>query len=200
MPDAHSNSNQYQAKLNALQSEKNEGSKKVIYSLFSSTEKLKFWQDHFIIASKLATVKSDAQKMSLISELSSYLTNNVFEDNSDEQNIFLAYNLPTWLKKAESIFHKTELSDLLLSNFQESNPQIDNTIKTKVDYMPEDPVDCFCHVGNTGYSCKQLQVGFPSGVTQVYGMCEEGNRVCKTSNRGCGFLWLEKCNGSHCNY
>lgn len=81
----------------------------------------------------------------------------------------------------------------------------DNTkpISQKLTYRysddPPPPPDCFCHVGNFGYSCKKWSYGFPSGITVEYGLCESGSS-CGGSGAGCGLLWLESCYGGHCNF
>lgn len=202
-PDVNADNglDQYRIKLRSLQNEKSQSSKKVIYSLFSSSEKLKFWQDHFIIASKQATVKNDDNKLSLISELSSSLNTSVFEENADEQHVFLAYTMPRWLEKAESVFDTKELSSLILNNYQEFSSIPEFSIQKKSNFIADEPpVDCFCNVGTKGFICQQLSLGFPNIIQVTYGICEEGNRPCTTSKRGCGLLWLESCNGSHCNY
>lgn len=199
----NSASAEYLIKLNTLRNETNQSSKKVIYTMFSSSDKLKFWQGHFLIASKQAPFRKKEEKLFLISELASSIKREIFEGDTNAKDIFLNYTIPLWLERAEKVFSKEELTDLLLFNYQDLHQESNSIalITPKASYIADEPpVDCFCHVGNVGYACKQLQIGFPSGITVVYGNCEEAERACSRSTRGCGLLWLESCNGSHCNY
>ena len=196
------NTRNYEILLSRVKNESNSQLQKLYYATFTNEEKLKFWKDHFLIAISKKNYISNPDKIDLITELNNNLKKEIFDLNSDARNIFLTYIIPTWLKKSENIFSKEEVSELLLYNYQVNSIEVlQDSGKIKNNALPDEPsVDCFCHVGNTGYTCKQLSMGFPSGVSIKYGVCEEASNKCKTTTFGCGILWAESCTGSHCNF
>ncbi len=199
----------YLKKLELFKQELNPVVRKQMYTLFNPDEKLTFWKDHFLIAVNLPQFNTDERKVTLINLLKSSLTREAFNGNSEARNIALSYTIPAWQQKASGIFSQEELVDLLLYNFQEpAEPPSDlqkrklSFINTNDDTEPVDAVGCYCHVGNTGYTCKKtvITVGIPTSVSISYGICEQASIACTPGSWGCGFLWFESCNGSHCNY
>lgn len=161
-----------------------------LFNLLSGKEKFQFWKENLANVQKLTSVKNNALKIALIQELSASISSEVFEEGSNQNIIFKNYTSAIWVKKAAQAFSKEELYDYFFDHQQ---------IQTNLVGEPNVLADCFCHVGNSGYSCKQTSVGFPSGVTIKHGMCEQPTD-CKESSSGCGLLWFESCNGGHCNY
>ncbi|MFM7645866.1 MAG: hypothetical protein ACKO41_04040 [Sphingomonadales bacterium] len=64
--------------------------------------------------------------------------------------------------------------------------------------------DCFCHVGQVGFSCTSSTLTV-SGIPPKYeyqvtqGVCVRP-RDCVGTQSGCGWFWYYSCNGSVCNF
>jgi hypothetical protein len=157
---------------------------KQMYSAMTAEEKYNIWIDH--LTAMQGRFSGNSQQEALILQLKGKLSPGVFTDDSHDQIVFMNYYTPQWMGYAKQVFNDKEIYDLVFEN-------------KNLPYEESSTPDCFCHVGNSGYSCKKWSIGFPSGVTVEYGMCENAY-ACNYSRRGCGFLWVESCNGSHCNY
>lgn len=201
----------YLKKLELFKQEPDPVVRKQMYALFNPDEKLTFWQDHFSIAVNLPQFNTDERKVTLINQLRSTLTREAFNGNSEARNIALAYTIPAWQQTASGIFSREQMVDLLLYNFQEPTEPPSEPQQRKLSFVnandddnsePTEAAGCYCHVGNTGYSCKKTVItfGIPTSVSFSYGICEQASIACRTGSSGCGFLWFESCNGSHCNY
>lgn len=160
-----------------------------IYNQLSADEKFSYWDAHLRFCED-SLAAGFPEKASAIASLRGSLKTSIFEDESDAATVFLNYTLPVWLTNAEKVLTEVEIFELTMQN----------KFLPNVNIVPEvDNAECFCHVGNKGYSCKKMELGFPSGVTITYGICEAPD-PCEGSRRGCGFLWLQSCSGGHCNF
>lgn len=161
-----------------------------VYSEMSAQEKYDLWKKHFQYVKDSHAVGGDAEKRKLVQELENALSVDIFVDESNAQSVFLEYTGPQWMAKAKLVLSDEEIYDVTMENAVLRTPPADD-----IGQLPK----CFCHVGNSGYSCKKLSLSFPWGATIEYGICEN-NGPCRYSRRGCGFLWLESCDGAHCNF
>jgi hypothetical protein len=165
---------------------KNIEAKKLIYSELKSDEKYKIWINHF--DEKITYYKNNSKKTKLIVKLKSLLVKNIFINNSKESRIFKSYSWPIWLNEAKNLLSDKEIYELA---YETNSTEI-------IDVIDNQPVDCFCHVGNQGYSCKTYTVGFPTVVVNI-GICVAG-ASCNGKSNGCGLLFLESCNGANCSF
>lgn len=195
----------FELKILKYQNEANPGIKKIIYRLFTETEKVKFWKMHFKLALQKQSYTSNQSAVNLIHDLDNMINEEMFIDGSKANYLSKAYYMPLWLKKAESVLNKNQIGELVYTNYlDEVKPEIihPEQIKkqnTMLGSGPEVVADCFCHVGETGFSCKRTDIGFPSGVTVKIGICEQAY-ACNSANSGCGWFWLSSCDGGHCNF
>ena len=173
-----------------------------VYNLLTAPEKYKLWWDHLMKAKLQFQTARQYDKVALVEQLLSNIRVSLFSDDpalQQESEIFMNYFVPLWNASAEQVFSEMELYDLV------SDPTVEvigeRTAPPDMGEVPVDggPAPCFCHVGTKGYTCKKMTVGFPSGISWVIGVCEKVGD-CDPSRRGCGFLWLQSCNGNHCNY
>ncbi len=165
-----------------------------IYNLMKETERYNLWFNHLKNAKKQFTDNRETSKANLVAQLMEHLSVGIFASfSSTEKDVFLNYFIPSWLNNARTTFTSLEIYDL---TFDPTSVSIGNRASLPPD---EGSANCFCHVGNSGYSCTKVTVSFPWGVTVSNGMCE-GSVECRASMLGCGLLWLESCNGGHCNY
>jgi len=74
-----------------------------IYAEMTPREKLDVWQCHFIAFMKIDSIKNNAAKIGVISELYNELTVEVFAEESDESVVFLEYHVPVWLQQAVQV-------------------------------------------------------------------------------------------------
>jgi hypothetical protein len=177
----------------------NLSAKKQVYSLLTSEVKFDLWVEHIDRLMAGSMIAQNNQKKELIKELRSFITKEIFENNSKEKEVVLSYYAPKWLAKAEKVFTGKEVYEIVYDNVFFAPVKINaNSKGNLLAAVPSEEVDCFCHVGNSGYSCKKLVITLPPEVT--YGICEQGSLPCKNSSNGCGFLFLESCNGNHCNF
>ena len=198
--------NAYRLKVVKFQNQEDPGLKKMLYRLFSSEEKLMFWKEHISISLQKESYKTNPKAIALIHELENMLSKEMFEDGSSANSISSAYFKPIWLKNAETVFTSKQIGELVYSNFLDkqniikSNTTIARNAQTVIVKTPnfEKLVNCFCEVGETGFSCKKTEIGFPSGVTVTIGICERAN-PCE-EHSGCGWFWAYDCNGGHCNF
>lgn len=195
----------FEIKLFKYQNEDNPGVRKIIYRLFTETEKVKFWKTHFKLALQKESYASNEAAVSLIHDLDNMIKPEMFIDGSNANYISKAYFMPLWLKKAETVLDKNQIGELVYANFLDEIKPVTvkpEQIKKQITMLgsgPEIVADCFCHVGETGFSCKRTDIGFPSGVTVKIGICEQAY-ACNSSNSGCGWFWLSSCDGGHCNF
>ena len=175
--------------LNALQNATSTDARTQIYLGMSAAERYALWKDHFSVWKDSPVLKNNPAKLQLVQELENSLNVEIFADSSEAQTVFLNYTFQNWLYFASQLFTDDELFELTMQNIV---VPVQSNI---VDNLP----DCFCHVGNTGYKCKKVSVGFPLVFQVDYGMCELAT-PCDASRLGCGAFWLESCNGAHCNF
>ena len=135
-----------------------------------------------------------ADKVSLINDLMANLEVSLFNNNSSKSDIFSNYFIPIWRKNAKNVFTEFELYDLA---FEPSADPVGNV--TAPPELPGGIANCFCHVGESGFSCRKVSVGFPSGITITNGVCQLVGD-CTYSHPGCGWFWLSSCSGNHCNF
>jgi hypothetical protein len=173
--------------VTALQLAARDGARDQVYVQMSSQEKYDLWKQHFKYLKD--DLRSDPDKVVSIENLESCLTVKLFEPESDERATFLAVTLPGWIEKVKGIFSDEELFEVIMENRAAPVVPVQTDIHTP---------DCFCHVGNNGYKCKKIKLSIPPSLD--YGVCEQGSTVCDYSRYGCGALWLESCNGSHCSF
>jgi hypothetical protein len=186
--------------LNSLRTSNDFQSRIQVYNLMTADEQFRLWYDHLTLARGQFENNAQSEKVALVEQLFSNLKVELFKGDRDnaELDVFLNYFVPLWNDQASRVFTALELYDLV------SDPTAEE-IGVKVAPMeigtsPGGSVpDCFCHVGTSGFSCRRISVGIPSGIVITNGICElVGN--CSYSRRGCGFLWLSSCNGNHCNF
>lgn len=196
---------EFEMKLLKFQNEDNPGVKKIIYRLFTAQDKVKFWKTHFNLALQNQPYLRSEIAKDLIQELNKMINPEMFIDGTNSNSLSKAYYMPVWLKKAELVLTKNQINELVFSNFLDiqkpttiGQDQIKKQV-TKLGDGPEIVADCFCHVGETGFSCKKTTIGFPSGVTVTIGICEQAY-ACNSSSSGCGWFWLSTCDGGHCNF
>ena len=166
-----------------------------MFNLLTASEKYELWYEHLLDAKDQFFHEQD--KVDMIDYLLSNMDSSIFIANSYENDVFTNYFVPIWIDSAKNFFSDLEIYDLTF----DVTAEVIGEEETE-EFMPPDdgPVNCFCHVGNTGYSCKKISIGFPSGITIQYGVCEQGHSSCNSSSLGCGFLWLQSCNGNHCSF
>lgn len=172
-----------------------------VYNLLTGPEQYKIWRDHLLKARLQFQAAYSYDKVALIDQLLANINLSLFMDDQASQDklaVFLNYFVPVWNSSAETVFSEMELYDLV------SDPTVEVIgERTAPPDMGEEPSDksapCFCHVGEKGYKCRKMTVGFPSGVNWVMGICEKVGD-CDYSRRGCGFFWFSSCNGNHCNF
>ena len=170
-----------------------------IYDLLSADEKFSLWNDHLIKARAQFVSANQIDKVSMVDELSTNMSRNIFKEGmqySSSVDVFLNYFVPLWLRKARTVFNELEIYDLTFNPLVKVVGEREAPSEIGVGSGGTVP-DCFCHVGVTGYSCRRISVGIPSGVVITNGMCEKSGD-CMYFRRGCGFLWLSSCNGNHC--
>jgi hypothetical protein len=170
----------------ALQLAARDGARDQVYVQMSAQQKYDLWKEHFKYLKD--SIRSEADKVASIENLESSLTVKLFEPESDEQATFLAVTLPNWIEKVKGIFSDEELFEIIMEN------RVASVATVETDFHAP---GCFCHVGNNGYKCKKIKLSFPPSLD--YGVCELGS-ACDYSRYGCGALWLESCNGSHCSF
>lgn len=153
------------------------------------------WVKHVNEYKNLNSIRKNPDKQAAIDALLTHIRAGIFVRNSKEAVIFLNYTFPAWLSLHGKRLSQRELYDLCFDPLQLSS------MEAGQEYELEDAANapCFCHIGNSGYSCKKLSIGIPSGVTVEYGICESGSD-CAFKTIGCGVFWLESCNGSHCSF
>lgn len=169
------------------------------YNLLSPMEQFTIWKEHLIKAKKYYIKANDTVKANSINQLLSTLPESIFyTTDTTSRDIFLNYTIPTWRQTAELIFSQEEIYDIVFDPTKDNIGGEGGTLTGRAA-PPASTVDCFCHVGTSGFSCKKTSFGFPSGITIETGICEtQGD--CTYSRRGCSWLWLSSCNGSHCSF
>jgi len=167
-----------------------------IFNAMPASERFQLWKEHLREAATGFAAQGAANKAASVNELLAELQESVFEQDSYAADVFTGYFLPAWASKASKIFDQVELYKLTFDPTADVNSL---TAPGDVGTGLEDGVGCFCHVGNSGYSCRTISVSIPLGVTIKNGICENTG-ACTVSNLGCGFLWLSSCNGNHCNF
>lgn len=166
-----------------------------VFDLLSKQERYVLWHDHLVKAKEQFVNENNTTRANSISELLANLTPEVFDVSSKASAVFSNYFMPKWVESARPAFTPAEIYDI---GFDPSADIIGRT-------APEDiggglgGANCFCHVGTSGFSCRRIEVGFPSGVSIVNGICERTG-TCTGSSTGCGWLWLQSCSGDHCNF
>lgn len=158
--------------------------KKLIYSQLDPEDRYKIWINHFDNVIKL----NPPPKSTIILKLRSLINMGMFRENSEERLIFLNYEYPIWIKEAKAILTDQEIYNLVY----------EATNTATVADGGNQPVECFCHVGNNGFSCKTYTIGFPTMEMNI-GLCVAG-ATCTGSKYGCGVLFLESCNGANCAF
>jgi len=186
------------ADITQLRTEADPESRIQFFNLLSAQERFDLWQQHLTRARDQFVNAGITAKYLLVEKLLSNISVTLFSDKAGvELDVFLNFFAPTWKDHAQKVFTEQELYDLTFDPFAEkigvrpAPPEIGTT--------PDPIPSCFCHVGTSGYACRKISVGFPSGVTITNGICEFVGD-CRYNRRGCGFLWLYSCNGSHCNF
>lgn len=181
------------AAIEKFKEERNLETSRQMYLGMSASERHQVWLDHFTDYKRNSNVSTDSRKMELIGDLEAALSTGIFENGvRNATDVFINYTLPKWTKKAEKVFSPIEIYDLMFEN------RVTEPV-TEIGSVGSPIAECFCHVGNNGYSCKLVKAGIPSGLEIINGVCEF-TVDCKSSRVGCGALWLSSCNGSHCNF
>lgn len=169
-----------------------------MYNLLSKDARFKMWNDHLVKARQQFLSAGQKSKVVLVDDALANLASNVFAEQSRDAEIFSNYFIPTWSAKAKKVFTDKEIYDLVF------DPAADpiGTLVAPPDIGGGDqtPPSCFCHAGESGFSCRKITVNFPTGVTIVNGICENSSVVCNPSSTGCGWFWIYSCNGNHCNF
>lgn len=166
-----------------------------LFNMLNTQEKFNLWHAHLLQARNEYAVNGNTNALVKIDELLANLTPEVFEADSKASTVFSNYFMPQWNVSAQKFFSPEELYNICF------DPAAD--IMKLV--APDDvgggggQASCFCHVGASGFSCRKIQVGIPSGVTIVNGICERSGE-CKGAGTGCGWFWLQSCYGDHCNF
>jgi hypothetical protein len=166
-----------------------------VFDLLSEQERYVLWRDHLVKAKEQFINEKNEAGVNSISELLANLTPEVFDVSSKASAIFSNYFMPNWVASSRSVFTPAEMYDI---GFDPSVKIIGRTAPEDIGGGPGG-ANCFCHVGTSGFSCRKIEVGFPSGVSIVNGICERTG-ACTGSSTGCGWLWLQSCSGDHCNF
>jgi len=174
------------SRIEKYYSTKNIEAQKLIYSELNSFEKYKIWIYHF--DEKIRQFSNNSKKRSIIAKLKSLMVHSIFIQNSKESRIFKSYSWPIWVKEAQNVLSNKEIYELV---YETNSSEV-------IDVIDNQPVECFCHVGNQGYSCKTYTIGFPTIEVHI-GLCVAGGS-CNGSTKGCGLLFLESCNGANCAF
>jgi hypothetical protein len=191
-------------KLQTLSQQKSPESIKQVYNLLSKSEKCEYWKRHLQLVLSDENTTNDLEKKKLIKELLSLLKPAIFDPKSPEHGVFLAYEFQIWRQKASEFFTEQQLYEILNENRQNiSTARVVTNSNTNIydEFIPpnEGSVGCFCNAGSSGFSCKLISIG--SGDLIKYGMCEApSSHPCASSSSGCGWFWLQACNGAHCNF
>lgn len=166
------------------------------FSLLTPAEKFQLWQGHILNAKAQFEASGERRKVASIDQLLANLTVEVFDENSTgASDVFLNYFMPIWSSSAANIFTELEVYDIT------SNP----AAQVIGRFAPEDigggleggGANCFCNVGTSGFSCRRITVSLPPSITN--GICERTAAICE-ERRGCGWFWLNMCNGNHCQF
>jgi hypothetical protein len=168
------------------------------YNLMTPAEKYKLWADHWEKAKEFFSGKSESTKVAMLDSMMAAISENSFDSTKTEYSVLNGYWIPKWQNDLTSVFTDDEIYDLSF------NPKTDSVGKAAppdlgFDLGGDGAVNCFCHVGTNGFSCKKLSVGFPN-IGYDYGTCEQGVQACTYKRYGCSWLWMSSCNGNHCNY
>lgn len=165
------------------------------YSLLLPSEKYKLWRDYWLRAKAQFTASRETAKVNLVDRLLSGISASVFDDISNtESDVYFNYTMPIWQQDARLVMTDQEIYDLGF------NPSAEVVGKAVPSVEDESGPKCFCHVGMSGFTCRRVQFGFPSGVTITNGICERTAAYCEGSNWGCGWVWAQSCYGNHCNF
>lgn len=167
-----------------------------LFNLLSTKEKYALWQAHLLKARQQYANNGNSNAKDKIDELLANLTEEVFVKESQAAAVFSNYFMPVWNATAQKIFTAEELYDI---GFDPSADTMGLVAPDDVGGGGGGLASCFCHVGTSGFSCRKIEVRFPSGVTIINGICERSDD-CKGASSGCGWLWLQSCYGNHCNF
>jgi hypothetical protein len=165
-----------------------------LFDVFTSRERYELWHRHLLKARAQYLQEENPARVSKIDELLAAVSVEVFVPNSREADIFSNYFMPKWNESAKKLFDQVELYNMVF-----------DPVSDQMNVMAPDDIgtggmaNCFCHVGSSGFSCRKIEVRYPAGFTITNGICERTND-CKGSSTGCGWLWLQSCYGSHCNF
>ncbi|MBK8141671.1 MAG: bacteriocin fulvocin C-related protein [Chitinophagaceae bacterium] len=181
------------------------GSEKIeAYNAMSDSAKYLYWKNRLKEYIDSNYFNCDNTQLTALTELIDTLSFEVYTDSSTRAAFVLNY-LEDWLTDNEALLddHQVRFGDLL------SDPESSIDDQPQGKYAPfdigggeiEGTPKCICSLGSS-YTCRKVSVGFPSGVTVTYGVCESSaqHNTCNTSNYGCGFLGLWSCNGNHCQF
>lgn len=164
------------------------------YNLLTSEEMYILWKDHLQKAKTQFIASGKTQKVNLINDILANFTSSIFDDSHAEE-VFFNYYVPVWRNSAESVFSPVELYDICF----EPNVSVIGELRVVMEDEPDSgpAPKCFCHAGESGFSCRRIQLGHPF-ITN--GICERTNASCIEKARGCGWFWRHSCDGNHCQF
>lgn len=165
------------------------------YGMLLPAERHQLWKDHWLKAKAQFTAAGETAKVSLVDRLLNDLKLSVFEDiGGSTADVYFTYTMPVWQQDARQVMSDQEIYDLGF------NPSAEVIGRAVPSVEESGGPQCFCHVGMSGFTCRRVQVGFPSGITVTNGICERTAAYCEGSSLGCGWVWFQSCYGNHCNF
>lgn len=168
-----------------------------MFNLLTKKEKHRMWRDHLVKARTQFLNEGHPAKVAKVDELITNLALDVFDNTTSTSAVFTNYFMPRWQASLNADFTPKEMYDLGF------NPGVDvlgRVAPEEIGTGGGTGVNCFCHVGTSGFSCRRITVDFPLSISIVNGICEQGSSPCVNNRYGCGWFWLSSCNGNHCNF
>jgi hypothetical protein len=146
------------------------------YNLLSPDEKYQLWTKH--LTDELFKHESQFAKKQIIQESLNFITPSLF---TNDLNPTIEKKLSEFHLKASKIFNHKELASIFMY-FGNTSVEIANSSVESISK------DCGCNANGQPNVCTD---NFPGGMTY----CKKGKDACKTSEKGCGWFWLNTCNG-----
>jgi hypothetical protein len=156
-----------QSKIDNVKSLQGE-SQRLAYGMLNSSEKYFVWDQH--LRDILNEVTLTQQQTALIHELKNLNSETLFRSTNANAQELTSNIIGSWLPKAEGHFSKDQIQ--IIAYKIHPNP--------KVTFYSQIP-PCGCHQ-DSAYSCGMFEY------------CK-GGQLCNPADDGCGFFWLQSCNG-----